>query len=221
MKEFLSFLTGILWKLYDDYADNKEAYSFLKNIELPLEVLMMGFSIVFAFFDNIFLMYLMIIIFSDCALYIMKMNNENIKVNYAIDTDVWKFGAIFAYTLCLFRVNSMITTFTICEYGIIALAITFIVIEIASQCTDNKEILNSEKENHLYLEASNKKLTTRIIELVLFCLFFYVVLIEYNVGIAFKNVILFAISYISVSIVSILYLKYFYFYKEGMSLFEK
>ena len=221
MIEFISIFTGIFWKLYDDYADNKDAYSFLKNIELPLEIVMMALSIFFAFFDNMFLMYLMIIIFSDCALHIFKMNNENIKVNYAIDTDVWKCGALIAYVLCLFRVHSIVNTFTLVDYGIISLAITFIIIEIASQCTDKKEILDSEKENHLYLEASNKKLTTRIIELVLFSLFFYVVLIQYNIGERFTNVIFFAISYISVSIVSILYLKYFYFYKEGLSLFEK
>lgn len=221
MKEILSFLTGILWKVYDDYADNKEAYSFLTKGALPLEILMMVFSIAFAFFDNIFLFYLVIITLSDCFLYILKENNETIKVNYAIDTDVWKIGAIFAYCLFIFKINDILTTFSFLDYAVIALGTIFIGIEILSQCTDKKEIVEDDKENHLFLEASNKKLTTRIIELLLFCIFYYVVIHEFKMAESFTYVILFATSYIGVSILSILYLKYYYFYKQGQPMFEK
>lgn len=221
MIEVLALLTGIFWKLYDDYADNKEAYSFLSKYELGLEVLMLACSLLFAFFDNIFLLYLVIIIISDCILYIIKENNDKNKVNYAVDTDIWKLGGVITYCLFILRVPSILNTFTALEYGVIALAITFIGIEIVSQFTEKKEIIEDEKENHLFLEASNKKLTTRIIELFLFFLFFYVVLLQYKSALSFKNVILFAISYIYISISSILYLKYYYFYREGKPMFEK
>lgn len=221
MKEILSLITGILWKVYDDYADNKEAYSFLSKVKIPLEVLMVGMSILFCFYDNIFLSYLVIVIISDCILYIMKENDETIKVNYAIDTDVWKLGAIFAYILFIFRINTIVGTFTLLDYGVIILGTIFIFMEILGQCTPQKEIQTSEKENHLFLEASNQKLITRSIELLLFIIFYYVVVHEYKYALNFKHMIIFGVAYVTSSILSIFYLKYYYFYKEGKPMFEK
>lgn len=216
MIEVLSLFTGIFWKIYDDYADNKEAYSFLSKVEFPLEVVLILSSLLFAFFDNFFLFYLFMIIVLDCILYIIKENNEEVKVNYAIDTDVWKLGAIFAYGLFIFRFPSMITNFTQSDSILISVALVSIVAEIVSQCTKDQKIIKDETENHLFLEASNQKLVTRVIELVLFLLFFAYILPPH-----FTSVALFAISYISASIFSILYLKYYYFYRQGKPMFEK
>lgn len=221
MEEGLSLITGILWKVYDDYADNKEAYSFLSKVEIPLEVLMVGMSIVFAFYDNIFLTYLFIVIVADCILYIMKENNKLSNVNYAIDTDVWKLGAIFAYSLFIFRISTIVTSFTLLDYAVIALGTIFIFMEIFGQSTEKNESSFSEKENHLFLEASNQKLITRSIELLLFVLFYYVVVHEFKFAQNFKQMILFGGAYVSSSILSILYLKYYYFYKQGKPMFEK
>lgn len=217
MLEVLPIVTGVFWKIYDDYADNKEAYSFLSKVELPLEIIMVGLSIAYCFFDNIFLTYLVLVIFCDCFLYIAKENNEHINVNYAIDTDVWKLGAIFAYILFIFKLPTILSTFTLLDYGVITLGTIFIVFEIFGQCTKQE----NEKENHLFLEASNHKLITRTIELLLFLIFYYVVIHEYNFAHNFKHMIMFGVSYVATSVLSILYLKYHYFYKEGKSMFDK
>lgn len=216
MIEILSLFTGIFWKMYDDYADNKEAYSFLSKFEFPLEVLLIVSSLIFAFFDNLFLSYLFIIIVLDCILYIIKENNEEIKVNYAIDTDAWRTGAVFAYGLFMYRFPSMFLTFTQADYIFICIALISILAEIMSQCTKDPKIVENEEENHLFLEASNQKLFTRILELIVIVFFFYFLLPP-----QFKYVSFFAFSYMSLSIVSILYLKYYYFYRQGKPMFEK
>jgi hypothetical protein len=219
--EAIALLTGVVWKIYDDYADNKDAYSFLNTVELPLEIIVVVLSMAFAFIDNMFLLYLLIIIISDCVLYILKTNDETFNVNYAVDTNCWKLGGIFAYCLVLFRIHSILTNFTVYDYGFILLGIGFISLEIYSQYTKAKEIIENEKENHLFLEASNQKFFTRILELILFMLFYFFVIQHYECARNFKYPILFALSYMSVSIVSILYLKYYYFYREGKPMFAK
>lgn len=201
--------------MYDDYADNKEAYSFLSKFEFPLEVMLILSSLIFASLDNLFLSYLFIIIVLDCILYIIKENNDTIKVNYAIDTDTWKLGAVFAYGLFIFRFPSMIATFRQADYTFIVIALVCIIAEIVSQCTKDKKILEDEKENHLFLEASNQKLFTRILEVIVVFFFFYFLLPP-----QFKYVSFFAISYMTISILSILYLKYYYFYRQGKPMFQ-
>jgi hypothetical protein len=219
--ESLSLLTGVFWKLYDDYADNKEAYSFLTDYELPIQLVVIVLSMALAFHDSLFLIYLIIIIISDCILYVLKQKDPSVKVNYAVDTTFWKVGGVFATILFLFRFNTIRATFTTYEYAFTLLGIVLIGSEIYSQFTTKKEILENESETHLFLEASNQKFGTRILELIVSFLFLKFLVLKYDCAKNFKHILLFSISYMYTSIISILYLKYHYFHLQGMDIFEK
>jgi hypothetical protein len=219
--ESLSLLTGVFWKIYDDYADNKEAYSFLETYERPIQLVVIVLSLFLAFHDNLFLMYLLIIIVSDCILYLLKQKDPSVKVNYAVDTPFWKMGGVFAILLFLIRFQPILTGFTVYEYGFILLGIVLIGSEIYSQFTTKKEIIENEEETHLFLEASNQKLGTRVLELVVSFLFLKFVVLKYDCAKNFKHILLFSLSYMYTSIVSILYLKYHYFHLQGKDIFEK
>ena len=219
--EFISLLTGIFWKLYDDYADNKEAYSFLENYSIILQVCVFLLTFFLIFKDNIFLIYTIIVVVCDFIIYLLKMKDKNIKLNYALDTFCWKLGGLVACILFFFRITTILKTFTIYDYGFIGIGVFFILAEVISQLTSDKKIIEDEKENNLFLEASNQKFITRFLQLFTVILFYRFLAVKFDFAQNFKNILLFSSSYMYVSIISILYLKYYYFYLDGKDIFEK
>jgi hypothetical protein len=219
--ETIPLVTGFLWKLYDDYADNKEAYSFLNTFEFPLVMLVMGLSLAFAFYDNIFLIYIVITVVFDFIVYFLKKKDNTVKLNYAVDNYVWQIGGVLGILLFLSRFNAILDSLSLCEYALIGIAVAFIGLEIYSQLTKKKEILENEEENHLFLEASNQKFFTRFLELFVTMGFYFFVARKFESAFCFQNVLAFSFSYMYTSIISILYLKYFYFYLKDKDLFEK
>lgn len=217
--EFLASITGILGKVYDDYADNKEAYSFLDSYSIPLQILVVACSIAFASTDTIFLIYIFVIIISDCILYSFKVDDESFKLNLALDMDAWKAIAAFGYCFLPFRIHSIVTTFTGYEYGLLSFAASMVALEIYSQVTKSGAT-ETKEDTHLFLEASNQKLITRILELLLCGLLFYFIVGSYEWATKFRFIVMFAASYFTTSIVSILYLKYHYFHSQGKPMFS-
>ena len=118
----LACLTGFIWKIYDDLEDNKIKIKPINNI---LGLLVIFTSILFLYYDTVFLILLLIVAISNYIHLLIKTSNYK----NAIDTFNWKIGLCILIFMCIYKRNELYNTLYNLSFLIkICLLISFLII---------------------------------------------------------------------------------------------
>lgn len=216
MLELLNFITmlyGVLVKLYDDCIDNTDAFSFIYDKKIILEIMLILVSF-YLICDPIFAILLITIcvgmLISDIIIFVLKNKYPENNLSYAYDTPIYIFGAILLVSIILYIHKFDLTML---DYIIVMYIILIIIVEALYT-------FKSEKQNKIESEAGNIKLFTRIICMMYALMIYSIMLLNKSLH-KYLPIIYFGFSYGLTSIISMLYLKYYYMVKKDETNNEK
>lgn len=200
---FISILYGILFKIYDDCIDNKEAYSFVYDKKIILEIAIILFSLYLIYYCNTFALLLITLcigmLISDSIIYGLKYKYPENNLTYAYDNPIYIISVFIFIGISLY-----IHTFKLSNIDyVVNLYLIFIII------VESLYTFKTEKLNKIESESGNIKLFTRIMSIMYGLMIYSIILLDKNLH-KYLPIFYIAFGYILTSVISMLYLKYYY-----------